>query len=142
MKIMVIICSVVLSLCLSGCSERPTREQFLGNAARSLQCYCASNAPSAEAALMEFERYAHQCRRAGIKGIPYDEVLARTYARLYLLERHLEHEAAAERYLENYGHFYTTQGSLARQMDRPPGDMESLIQHKYDEGLRPRWKNQ
>jgi hypothetical protein len=135
------VCLVIVGPVLAGCSNRPTAEELFAHETQCLRCYCASNAPAAEAALLDCVQYAQQCQRAGVKGIQYDEVFGRLYGRLYLVERHLGHREAAEQYLERYAHFHAASSSLARQIGRPHGEMERLITQKFDEGLQAGWKN-
>jgi hypothetical protein len=75
-------------------------------------------------------------------GIQFDEVFARNYGRLYLLERRLGHSEAAEKYLEKYAHYHALASTLARRTGRPYGEMERLIEHKFDQGLQVVWKSQ
>ena len=133
---------VLAGVCLVGCAKYPTREEFLAKEARCVQYYCASNALTAEAALLECARYAKQCQEAGVNGILYDEVFARIYGRLYLVERHLGHNAEAEQYLQKYARFHAVSSSLARQTGRPHGEMERLIEQKFDRSLQIAWKTQ
>lgn len=133
---------VLAAVCLAGCAGRPTKEEFSSRESECLKCYCASNAPAAEAALLELERYARQCQTAGVTGIQYDEVFARIYGRLYLVERRLGHSKAAEQYLAKYAHFHALSSTLARRIGRPYGEMERLIEHKFDDGLQAAWKSQ
>ena len=109
---------------------------------RSLELYCASNAVPAAAALRDCVQYAQLCQEAGIKGIQYDEVFARLYGRLYLVERHLGHTAEAEQCLEKYSHFHAANSSFARRNGRPHGEMEKLIEQKYDGGLQAAWRGE
>jgi hypothetical protein len=107
-----------------------------------LRCYCASNAAAAENALLECAWYTDQCRKAGVEGIQYDEVFARIYGRLYILERHLGRSVAAEQCFQRYAHFHAVSSSLARRAGRSHGQMERLIEHKFDDGLQTAWKTQ
>ena len=140
MKWVILGCVIIAGALLTGCSERLTREGLLAREAYCLRCYCASNAVVAEAALLECVRYAQQCQEAGVKDILYDEVLARTYGRLYLVERHLGHSAEAEQYLQKYARFHAASSSLARRMGRPHGEMERLIEQKFDHGMQTAWR--
>lgn len=134
--------SIMAGLFLAGCAKPPTMEECLAQEAKCLQCYCASNALTAEAALLDCARDTEACRKAGVKGILYDEVFARTYGRLYLVERHLGHSAEAEQYLEKYARYHAVSSTLARRAGRPHGEMERLIEQKYDQALQPAWKTQ
>jgi hypothetical protein len=133
---------VLAGVCLVGCGKSPTRAEFLAKEAKCVQDYCASNAPTAEAALLECARYTQQCQKAGVKGILYDEVFARTYGRLYLVARHLGHNEEAEQYLQKYACFHAVSSSLARRTGRPHGEMERLIEQKFDRGLQTSWRSQ
>jgi hypothetical protein len=133
---------VLAGVCLAGCTKSPSREEFFAKEAKCVQYYCASNAPTAEAALLECARYAEQCQKAGVKGILYDDVFARIYDRLYLVERHLGHSAEAEQCLQKYARFHAVSSTLARQTGRPHGEMERLIEQKFDHGLQTAWKTQ
>lgn len=133
---------VLASVCLVGCGKGPTREEFLRHEGECVQCYCASNALTAEASLLEFARYAQECQKAGVQGILYDEVFARIYGRLYLLERHLGHSAEAEQYLQQYARFHAASSTVARRTGGPHGEMERLIEQKFDHGLQAVWKTE
>ncbi len=140
MKRITLACIIIAGLFVAGCAKHPARDEFRVKEAKCLQCYCASNAVTAEAALLECARLAQQCQQAGVEGVPYDEVFARTYGRLYLVERHLGHNAEAEQYLEKYAHFHAVASSLARQTGRSHGEMERLIEQKFDSNLQVAWK--
>jgi len=133
---------VMAGLCLAGCSEAPTRKEFLAKETSSFQCYCVSNAVTAETALLDCVRYAEQCQQAGVKGILYDEVFARIYGRLYLVARHLGHNAEAEQHLQKFAYFDTLAHTLPRQNDQPQEEMERAIEKKFDSDLQIAWKNQ
>lgn len=139
---LVLIGLVLLGLWLAGCARYPTKEELLSKEAQCLRCYCTSNAVAAEAALLECARCAEQCQTAGIEGIQYDEVFARIYGRLYIVERHLGHSEAAEQYLQKYAHFHAVLSSVARRGGAPYGEMEKLLEHKFDRGLETAWKKQ
>jgi hypothetical protein len=133
---------VLAVVCLAGCAGRPSREELLSIETECLRCYCASNALEAEAALRKLERYARRCQSASVTGIQYEEVFGRIYGRLYLLERRLGNSKAAEECLEQYAHFHGISSSLARRTGWPHGEMEKLIEHKFDDGLQIKWKSQ
>ena len=133
---------IMAGLFLAGCAKPLTKEEFLAQEAKCLQYYCASNALTAEAALLDCARYAEGCQKAGVQDILYDGVFARTYGRLYLVERHLGHSAEAEQYLEKYARYHAVSSTLARRTGRPHGEMERLIEQKYDQALQPAWKTQ
>lgn len=129
-------------LYLTGCGQQPNREEFQSRELKCLQCYYGSNAITAEAALIDCARDADRCQSAGVEGIQYNEVFARIYGRLYLVERHLGHSKAAEQDLERYAHYHALLSSFARQSGCPYGEMERLIEHKFDNGIQPAWKTQ
>ena len=131
---------LVAGLCLVGCAKPPTAKEFLAKEGKCLECYCRSNALTAETALLDCVLYAQKCQKVGVNDILYDEVFARMYGRLYLVERHLGHNADAEQYLEKYAHFHGIAGSLARYTGRPHGEMERLIEQKFDSDLQVAWK--
>lgn len=133
---------VLAGVCLIGCAKYPTREEFLKMEAECLKCYCVSNATAAKAALLECIRYARRCQKAGIKGIQYDEVLARTYGRLYLVERHLGNSGRAEQYLQEVVQIYSGPSSVPGQTGQPPVEIWTLIEEKIDRGLIVAWKTQ
>lgn len=133
---------VLATVCLVGCAKCPTREEFLRKETECLKCYCVSNATAAEAALLECARYARQCQTAGVNGIKYDEVFARIYGRLYLVERHLGNSRAAEEYLDKIAQFYAGPGRVRPRADLPPIEMQALIEEKIDRGLMVAWKTQ
>ncbi len=131
---------VIAGLGCSGCRPPPTREKLLSCEVRALHCYCASNAVVAEAALLDCARYAEQCRQAGVGGIAYDEILALTYGRLYVVARGRGRDEAAERYLIQYARFHARLSTEARRSAGVYGDMERVISHKFDGGLRTAWR--
>ncbi len=142
MKSILPVCCIIAGLLVAGCAKPAARDEFRAVEAKCLQCYIASNAVTAEAALLECARCAQQCQEAGVEGIPYDEVFAQTYGRLYLVERHLGHDAEAEQYLEKYARFHGMASSLARRTGRPHGEMERLIAQKFDSSLQVAWKSE
>ena len=131
---------VIGGIFIIGCSNKPTKEEFFAREVQCLRCYCASNAVTAEAALLDCAQYAQQCQQAAVKGISYDEAFARIYGRLYLLERHLGHDAAAEQYLVKYAHYHAACSTVARRTGRPHGEMVRLIENRFDPGLQVMWK--
>lgn len=133
---------VLAGVCLVGCAQSPTREEFLRKEAECLKCYCASNGAAAEAALLECARYARQCQKAGVNGIKYDEVCARIYGRLYLVERHLGNSGTAEHYLQKVVPFYALPSSVPGRTAPPTANMQTLIEEKVDRGLKVAWKTQ
>ena len=132
----------VAGLILAGCAKSPTKQEFSAREAQCLRCYCSSNAPAAERALLDCADYARRCQEAGVEGIPYNQVFARIYGRLYLVERHLGNSGAAEQYLEKYARYHAVASTQARQTGRPHGEMEALIIQKFDQGLQVAWKPQ
>lgn len=131
---------IAAGLAFAGCGKPPTRQELLSREVKALHCYCASNAAVAETALLECARYVERCRQAGVEGIQYDEVLARTYGRLYLVARRLGHHPAAEQYLACYARVHARLSPEARRAARPCGEMERLIRNEYDGGLQTTWK--
>jgi hypothetical protein len=107
---------------------------------KALRYYCASSAPAAEAALLDCARYAEKCQKVAVPGIIYDEVFARIYGRLYIVERRLGNGDRAEQCLEKYARFHAASSTLARRTGRPYGEMERLIEEKFNQGLQPAWK--
>jgi hypothetical protein len=132
---------VVAGLCLGGCAPTLSKEEFQTKEVSCLQAYCASNALAAEASLRECAQYAEACQRAGIQGIQYDEVFARIYGRLYVVERRLGQSQMAEECLQRYARHHAVLSSLARQTGRPHGEMERLIEVKFDDGMQTAWKD-
>ncbi len=47
-------------------AKQPTRPEFLRIEAKRLKCYCSINAPAAEAAHLECERYGRQWQENGV----------------------------------------------------------------------------
>jgi hypothetical protein len=125
-----------------GCSKQPTKSEFLRIEADCFKCYCFSNAPVAEAALLECERYAHQCREHSVNHIPYDEVLFRIYGRLYLVSKHLDRSQAAEQYLQKAAECYRRSSGNPARTNRPTMVMRGLIEQDVDQGLTVAWKTQ
>jgi hypothetical protein len=131
---------VAASVLLTGCAQQPTLEEFVKREAQCLRHYCESDAIQAENALRDCLKYVQACERAGVTGISYDEVFARLYGRVYLVQRHLGQSREAEETLEKYARFNAAYSREGRELGRPHGDMEKLIEHRYDEGLRKAWK--
>jgi hypothetical protein len=129
-------------LCLAGCSQGPTRAEFLRREANSLRCYCTGSAAEAEAALRESERYARRCQQAGIPGILFEEVGARTYGRLYLVEKRLGREAEAEQYLQRAAECYRRSRAAASNRPWPARELRHLIEQETDRGMQVAWKRQ
>ncbi len=121
----------------AGCSRRPTRLEFLRMESVALNCYCASNAPTAEAALVHLAQCARQCQNARVSGIQYDEVLSRAYGRLYLIERRLGHAKEAKQYLNAY--LQASSRGMARGLGLAHAGTETTMARTLDEGLRPAW---
>ena len=133
---------MLVALLFAACEKFPTKEAFLAKETKALQAYCSNDVPKAETALLECLDYAKGCQQAGVKGIYYDEVFGRTYARLYLVARHLGHNQEAEQYLQNYAHFHAIASTYARLNNRPYGEMERMFEQKFDRGLQIAWKPQ
>jgi len=139
MKNIMLVCTILAGLILTGCAKRPTRQEFLTREAQCLKQYCSSDATAAEAGLLDLARYVERCQKTGVADIQYNEVMARTYGRLYLVERHLGRSAEAEVSLQKYAHYHGVSSSLARRTGRPHGEMEKLIEQKFDPGLQKLW---
>ena len=132
---------IIAGLCFTGCDEeRATRAQLIKKERESLKCYCTGNAHTAEASLLECERYSRECLRQGVSGIIYDEVFARTYGRLYLVNKHLRRNEAAEHYYRLAAdHYQRALGTIHRSIARPQ-EMITLIEKELDQGLRIAWR--
>ncbi len=125
---------------LVGCSQPATRTEFIKKDAECLRCYCASNAISAETALLELNDYALQCQKEGVTGILYDEVFTRIYGRLYLVEEHLGKRQAAEAYLQQAIAHYRGSGGSPRQGGLPAQEIRDLILREANTGPQVAWQ--
>jgi hypothetical protein len=125
---------------LVGCSKPATRTEFLRKDVACLRCYCASNAISAETALLELNRYALRCQKEGVSGILYDQVFSRTYGRLYLVEMHLGKREEAEDYLQKAVQYYRSSGHGRRQTSLPPPETRELVLREANPGLQVAWQ--
>jgi hypothetical protein len=83
-----------------------------------LEQYLTTNALGAEAAMLQLERYTREWEKAGyhghVGGIKLDQSYAGVYSRLYLVEKALGKEAAADQYYQQaaryWGRFYVADG--------------------------------
>jgi hypothetical protein len=141
MKRVALIMSVCAVAWFAGCFRQPTKSEFLKIEADCFRCYCFSNAPVAEAALLECERYARQCQENSVNDILYDEVLFRTYGRLYLVSRHLGKRQAAEEYLQKAAECQRRFSGNPARTNRPTMVMRGLIEQDVDHGLTVVWKS-
>jgi hypothetical protein len=134
---------VIVGVWVSGCTqEHATRADLARREIASLRSYCTGTARAAEADLLECERYSCVCQREGVSGIRFDEVFARTYGRLYLVERHLGRKRAAEEYLQKAAEFYRRSYAPSVRSVARPKEIQLLIEKELDRGLRVAWKTE
>jgi hypothetical protein len=134
---------VIAGLYLSGCAqEHATRAELTRKEIKALKSYCTGTAQTAEADLLECERYSRCCQREGVSGIRFDEVLARTYGRLYLVEKHLGNNRAAEEYFQKAAAVYQESLAANRRSVARPAEMRLLIEKELDHGLRVAWRTE
>lgn len=132
---------VIAGVCLAGCTqEHATRAELTRKEIKSMKAYCTGKAPAAEAALLECARYSARCQREGVSGILFDEVFARTYGRLYLVEKHLGKQRAAEEYYQKAAECYQRSYGARRRSIARSHEMQLLIEKELDRGLRVAWK--
>jgi len=142
MKRLALIVPICVVAWFTACSRQPTKLEFLRVEADCLKSYCSSNATAAEAALLGCETYARQCQESGLNGILYDQVLFRTYGRLYLVSQHLGRSQLAEQYLQKATERHRKfSGELGRN-NPPTIVMRGLIEQEVDQGLTVVWKTQ
>jgi hypothetical protein len=140
MKCVAMSAIVVAGAVLAGCSEQATKTGFLTKNAEFLQCYCASNAATAETALLGLVRYTEQCQKEGVNGILYDEVFAHTYARLCVVEQHLRKSQAAEEYSRRALEHYQRSGLSIRQRNLSAAMVHEPLEAAADPGLIMAWR--
>jgi len=132
---------VIAGMCVSGCmQEHATRAELTRKEIKSLKSYCTGTAQNAEAALRECERYCGCCQRDGVSGIRFDEVFARTYGRLYIVEKHLGKNAAAEEYFQKAAALYHKSLAANGRSVVRPHEMQLLLEKELDRGLKVAWK--
>jgi len=91
---------LVLVTTFVGCSGAPNSHQYVRKSLDFVTRYLNSDAQSAEAALLEWERYALQCQQGGTKGVRFDQQFAAIYGRLSLVSKHLGKNDEAEDYFQ------------------------------------------
>jgi hypothetical protein len=132
---------VAAGVFLAGCGERPTKQEFLARELNALESYCTADAMTAHDALRVSVVYIEKCRKLGVQGILYDEVLARSYGRLYLVERHLGHSADAEECLRKYMQILAVSNSRATVERGGRSSLEHLVAERVDGDLHASWKS-
>jgi hypothetical protein len=133
---------VLAGVVLAGCSKPATRAEFRKKELETFRCYCAGNIAAAESSLFEFEGYTKRCQQEGVAGILFNDVYARTYARLYQVEKGLGKPEAAERYLRQAAANYQSARAQAGLTNWPPRELRHLVEREFDRGLRVAWKSQ
>ena len=142
MNYVILLVLIVAGCGFTGCSEKATRTEFRKRDVSCLRCYCASNALTAETALLELARYAGRCQNEKVSGIPYDDIFARTYARLYLVEKHLGKSQAAQQHLRDALEYYKRSGRKPGSLDLAPAMVGELLAQKADLSLAVAWSRQ
>ncbi len=132
---------IIAGVFLAGCTQQhATRAELIKKEIAALKSYCTGNARTAEAALLDSERYSRCCQLAGVNGILFDEVFARTYGRLYLVEKHLGKSGAAEEYFQKAAEHYQRSFAARGRSITGPHAMQLLIEKELDAGLKVAWK--
>lgn len=82
---------------LTACHRAgPSDTEFFSKATELAERYLNTNALGAEAAMHELKAYTQQCQRNGTRYVDFDQHYAAIYSRLYLVEKKLGKNAAAE----------------------------------------------
>ena len=85
-------------ICGLGCQRGRDETSYFAKSIDCLDHYLNTNAPSAEAAMLELERFTQDCEKVGSQGIDFNEYYAALYSRLYLLSHKLGKHENASRY--------------------------------------------
>jgi hypothetical protein len=103
--------ATMLIFAFQGCSKKPSEREYFRKMMDTRVVYLYSNAPAAEAALLELEAFARKCQDARIWRVKFEKEFVFIYARLYLLNKHAGKESEAEAYFNKFYENYT--GSVA-----------------------------
>src|SRR5207245_888913 len=98
MKNLALIAACLCLTVLASCSKPPSKLEYVGKGIECLMRYCTNDAAGAEAAMLEWENHIRECQRAHIRRVDFDLDYAQVYSRLYLVEKHLGKNDAAEAY--------------------------------------------
>ena len=82
----------ILASIVYGCSKTPSRFDYYKKSLGYTRRYAGTNVLSAEVALLDWEKYAVECQKLGVKGIVFDTEFAVIYARLSLVYAKLGRE--------------------------------------------------
>lgn len=127
---------------LLSCARAPTSLEHLRRETDLVGLYLKTNAPGAEAAMLELEKYTRRCERGGTRRVDFARTYAAIYSRLYLVEKRLGKREAAERYYHQAVSSWRL-GCVAKGL-LSPSDQEVLERIEgVDSRLQePAWKRQ
>ena len=93
----------MLAVVVAGCSRAPSNEEVFTKTTELIDQYLHTNAVGAEAAMLQLERHMKAWQKAGYRGgepgsIPLAQAYASLCSRLYLVEKALGKQQAADQY--------------------------------------------
>lgn len=134
--------------CITGClfvvgcgRSSSSTEQFL-KSAELVDTYLNTNAPGAEAAMLELEKLIHEWESRGATGIDYDQQYAAVYSRLILVTSALGKNQEAKTYYNRASNYwrkvYEKKGLPLPSTDQMLEQINAVDRHLT--GVR--WKSQ
>jgi hypothetical protein len=113
-----------------SCDRKPTAGDHVDRMMNAIEVYMFQSADQAEAAMLDLEKFTLECRAQGVVEISYDQHLAATYSRLYLLQKKLgKLESATNSFnlASNYWHtHYQNRGVPIPTAEEMPGEIEGV----------------
>ena len=144
MKVSFII--VVLTAFLASCSRAPSSVDLFSKTTELLDQYLNTNALGAESAMLQLERYTHDCEKAGYRSglgdVKLDQAYGAVYARLYLVEKTLGKQQAADQYYQRASEYLVKTYATAGQPRPTPEQIREQIEGVDRYFVEPQWKNQ
>jgi hypothetical protein len=132
----------LLLLAIAGCTQSGTRAltggEYVVRLGEFLEVYLTTNAPAAEAAMIELLRLTQECERARTSHIEYDQQYAAIYSRMYLVQKKMSKTAEAQanhqKAIDYWQKFYTrSRSTLALRQIR------EQIETMNDGAAQPIW---
>lgn len=137
---------VLFAAFVVSCSRAPSGVDVFTKSAELVEQYLNTNALGAEAAMLQLERYTRDSEKAGYRGgvgsLKLDQAYAAVYSRLYLVEKVLGKQKAADEYYQKAAE-HLWQSYAADGQPRPtPELIRERIESVDHYFVEPQWKNQ
>jgi hypothetical protein len=127
-----------------SCNKAPTSVEIFAKSIQYVDQYLNTNAVGAEAAILKLERYLLECQkagyRAGLGDIKLDQAFGGTYSRLYMIEKALGKDTAANQYYQKAAEHWRRLDSVEGRAPSAAGEIKQEIESVDARLAEPAWK--